>query len=634
MFTPHDILKQYWKFDQFRPKQLEIIETVLAKKDALALLPTGGGKSVCYQVPGLLMDGVCLVVSPLIALMEDQIRQLKAKNIPAVALNSTMSKRQIDMALDNAIYGSTKFLYVSPERLNSELFRVRFEKMKINLIAVDEAHCISEWGYNFRPSYLNIATLRKWQPNVPFLALTATATPDVIDDIQEKLEFKEKKVISQSFERKNLTYNTWLTNNKLNRIESFLKNKSDSGIIYCSTRKKVKNLCVKLLQSGYSVDYYHAGLPLEDRKAKQARWTNNEVRVMIATNAFGMGIDKPDVRFVLHHDIPMSLEAYFQEAGRGGRDGKPAVAHLFYEAEDLHDLQKRVELSYPPIETIKTIYNALGNHLQLAIGSGKNEQFPLDLAAFADKYNLNLITVYNALKFLELCNYIALSDNYKHPSKIRILGNNQTLYNYQVKEETLNKVILFLLRTEMGIYDDYVTVNEFKIASGTGLSPQVVRDKLAYLSQAGAVDYIPRSELPTLTYLTERLADNNMSISPQFYLNRKKIAFAKLASVTQFIVEAPCKSACLLAYFGELDPPKCGMCSGCLAASKTVEKSLRVQLKEMILALMDENRHVLVINLLAQFQSKNTAEILENLRWMADHQEIVMDEMGKSFIVK
>lgn len=634
MFTPHDILKRHWKFDQFRPKQLEIIETVLAKKDALALLPTGGGKSVCYQVPGMLMDGVCLVVSPLIALMEDQIRQLKSKNIPAVALNSTMSKRQIDMALDNAIYGSTKFLYVSPERLNSELFRVRFEKMKINLIAVDEAHCISEWGYNFRPSYLHIAALRKWQPNVPFLALTATATPDVIDDIQEKLEFKEKKVISQSFERKNLTYNTWLTNNKLNRIESFLKNRSESGIIYCSTRKKVKNLCLKLLQGGYSVDYYHAGLPLEDRKAKQARWTNNEVRVMIATNAFGMGIDKPDVRFVLHHDIPMSLEAYFQEAGRGGRDGKPAVAHLFYEAEDLHDLQERVELSYPPIETIKTIYNALGNHLQLAIGSGKHEQFTLDLTAFAEKYNLNLITVYNALKFLELCNYIALSDNYKHPSRIRILGNNQMLYNYQVKEETLNKVILFLLRTEMGIYDDYVTVNEFKIASGTGLSPQVVRDKLTYLSQMGAVDYIPRSELPTVTYLTERLADNNLSISPQFYLNRKKIAFRKLASVTHFVAKAPCKSACLLSYFGELNPPQCGMCSGCVGNAETVEKTLRTQLRETITALMDENRHVLVINVLARFQSKNTTEILENLRWMADHQEIMMDEMGKSFTVK
>lgn len=634
MTTPQEILKQYWNFETFRDKQLEIISTVLDQKDCLALLPTGGGKSICYQVPGILSEGVCLVISPLIALMEDQIAQLKKRGIKATAITSAMSKRQIDIALDNAIYGNTKFLYVSPERLKTHLFKVRFEKMNINLVAVDEAHCISEWGYDFRPSYLEIAELRKLKPNVPFLALTATATPDVIDDIQEKLEFREKRLIRKSFERPNLTYNASQTNNKLNRIEAFLKSNSGSGIIYCSTRRKVKELYLKLNEKGYSVDYYHAGLNFEERRTKQTAWTNNKTQIIIATNAFGMGIDKPDVRFVLHHDIPQSLEAYFQEAGRGGRDEKPAIAHLYFQTEDINDLKEKVELRFPPIDTIKRIYNALGNHFQLAIGSGKEETFPLDLAEFADKYDQHLILVFNALKFLELCGFIRMSENYKQPGKLRFLADNQTLYNFQVRDPELNKIILFLLRTEMGIFDDHVKINEYKIAAKTGMNVRKIKEKLQYLSQTEAADYVPRSDLPTITYTTERLADNNLSISPKFHKNRKDIAWAKLEAVIHFLTADTCKNEILLNYFGETDTTPCGRCNTCRSESEMDPAQIKKEILDCTAKLSNHSSEVTILNLISELGNVPEDLVLENLRWLADNGKITIDPLGKKISLK
>ncbi|NOQ72646.1 MAG: RecQ family ATP-dependent DNA helicase [Crocinitomix sp.] len=632
MQTPHEILKTYWHFDAFRSKQEEIINAVLNGDDCLALLPTGGGKSVCYQVPGLMMDGLCLVISPLIALMEDQITNLKSKGIHAVAINSSMSKKQIDIALDNAIYGHTKFLYVSPERLKTHLFQVRFAKMKVNLIAVDEAHCISQWGYDFRPSYLAIAEIRKLQPTTPVIALTATATPDVVEDIQEKLLFKDFNAIQKSFERKNLIYNTYQTNNKFNRIQSFLQSSTGTGIIYCSTRRKVKELFIKLNELNLSVDYYHAGLDFEDRRKKQKNWTIGETKIMVATNAFGMGIDKADVRFVLHHDIPASLEAYFQEAGRAGRDGAAAVAHLFYETEDIQKLKEGVALKYPPIDTIKRIYNALGNHLQLAIGSGKEERFPIDIAHFADKYNYSILVVYNALKFLELCEFIKLSDNYKQPSQLKVLANNKELYNYQVKDRALNKLIQFILRTEMGIFDDYVRLNEYKISSKTALTLTEIHAKLNYMAQLDLVDYIPKTDLPSITYVTERLADNNLSISPKFYLDRKKIAEKKLESVIHFLTSDWCKSELLLQYFGETDTKPCGNCSSCLDDVNET-KNMRKVIKKMAVDLMDDNEKVMISDLISALKDHPRETILENLRWLVDHDEIEMGKLGKSFSI-
>jgi ATP-dependent DNA helicase RecQ len=624
-----NILKKYWNFDDFRDVQGEIIETILAKKDTLALLPTGGGKSICYQVPGLVMEGVCLVISPLIALMEDQIRQLKANGIMAVTINASMGKREIDIALDNVVYGNIKFLYVSPERLKSELFQARFAKMKINLIAIDEAHCISEWGYDFRPSYLDIAALREIHPKVPFLALTATATEDVVEDIQKKLGFKSKNVIRKSFERKNLTYNTGKTINKLNRIEHFLLKNPSSGIIYNSTRKNVKELCLYLRERKISVDFYHAGLTYKERKTAQTLWMENKAKVIVATNAFGMGIDKPDVRFVLHADLPQSIEAYFQEAGRGGRDGLPSVANLYYTKQDIKNLQTKVAQKFPPIETIKMIYTALGNHFQLAYGTGKDEVFAVDLWLFSEKYNQNLIEVYNSLKFLELCNFIALSENYKMPSRIKMLGNNHEMYNYQVKNEDYNKVIQFILRSEMGVYEDYVTINEGKIAQKTELAEKEVKKILTYLDSVQLIHYIPRSDLPTITYLTERLTENNLSISPVFYHDRKKVTLKKMKSMIDFVETDVCKSEFLLRYFGESNTHPCGKCSSCVKnQQKNLEMSARIM--EAIHELSEEANPVLIINLISYFSDLEENNLMENLRLLQDDQKIEIDRMGKT----
>ena len=632
MPTPHEILKQYWKFDQFREKQSDIIDAILGGQDTLALLPTGGGKSICYQVPGLVMEGVCLVISPLIALMEDQINQLKSRGISAVAIHSGMSARQIDIALDNSIYGTTKFLYVSPERLKTSLFQTRFTKMKINLVAIDEAHCISEWGYDFRPSYLTIAELRKLQPTVPFLALTATATTSVVEDIQEQLLFRSKNVIQKSFERSNLTYNVALTNNKLNRIEASLRKNEGSGIIYCGTRRKVKELYHHINAKQIAVDYYHAGLTYEDRKRKQARWTTNEVDLIVATNAFGMGIDKPDVRYVLHHDIPASLEAYFQEAGRAGRDGQPAVANLFYETDDINRLKEQVELKYPPLETIKRIYNALGNHLQLAYGSGKGETYPIDLALFADKYSQPLMLVYNALKFLERCEFIELSENYKVPSQIKMTTTHQELYNYQVKDPVLNTVIQFILRTEMGVFENYQTIYETKISAKINLPVQTIVDKLTLLNSLKLIDYIPRSELPLITYVTERLTDQNLSISPRYYQNRKDVAYKKLEAMIHFLTAEKCKSQLLLEYFGETDTQPCGHCSYCIRSTDEI-KSIRKAILSKSREIQNKQEKVEIAQLIAALSDYTEREILENLRWLAEHHDIIVDQLNKSFVL-
>lgn len=630
MHTPEEILKIYWDHNEFRPKQKEIVEAVLNGEDTLALLPTGGGKSVCYQVPAMMQEGLCLVVSPLIALMEDQIQQLQKRGIKAIAITSGMSHRQIDIALDNAIYGETKFLYVSPERLKTRLFLARFGKMKVNLIAVDEAHCISEWGYDFRPSYLAIADLRLLRPKIPFLALTATATSNVVKDIQEKLAFKKEHVIKRSFERTNLTYNTWQTNNKLNKIESFIQQNQGSGIIYCATRRNVKSLYVTLANKGYSVDYYHAGLDYEERKKKQIAWTENKTQIIIATNAFGMGIDKPDVRFVLHYDVPQSVEAYFQEAGRGGRDEKEAVAHLFFETKDIQALKEKVAMRFPPIETIKRIYNALGNHFQIAIGAGRDEVYPLDLPAFAEKYDQPLILVYNALKFLELCDYIKLSENYKQPSRLKFLANNQELYNFQVRDGELNKIILFILRTEMGVFEDYVKLNEFKIAQKVGLSKKTVLTKLNYLAQFEAVDYIPKSELPTITFITERLMDSNMSISPKFYKDRKEVAENKLEAMIDYLSTKNCKSQFLLAYFGEENGPTCGKCNNCKALNTNATIDMEV-LMDAIKKQGGTAEFIEIISVMSALKvSPNTeTEVLELIRMLAEHNKVITDPTGK-----
>ena len=626
-----DILKKYWGYDFFREKQEEIIDSVIQGKDTLALLPTGGGKSLCFQIPGLQLDGVCIVISPLIALMHDQVDGLLKKGIKAVAINSGLSKRQIDIALDNAIYGNTKFIYVSPERLKSDLFLARLEKMNINLIAIDEAHCISQWGYDFRPSYLNIAELRKRKPNVPFLALTATATPEVVIDIQDKLEFKTHHVFQKSFERDNVSYITLETNNKLNRILEFSKKLKGSGIIYCTTRRATKDLCKLLIENKISANYYHGGLDQKQRKQKQDDWINNKTKIIVATNAFGMGIDKPDVRFVLHYDIPQSIEAYFQEAGRGGRDLKKARAILFFEPKNLNELKEKVELKFPPIDTIKSIYNALGNYFQVAFGSGKDVSYKFNISEFSDRYNQAIITVYNSLKFLELGGFILLNENTYQPSSLKILVNNYDLYQYQVKDKTLNLIIQFIVRSYIGAFDNYVKIDEFIISKKLKIPQQEISKQLEYLHKNEIIDYSPKFKGSKVIYVTERLPDTHFSINPKFYNDRKKDANVKLKSVLSFLENNKCRNQYLLNYFGETKANKCGLCNVCLNIEDTDLDNLNYNsIKTEVNAMLSTKSNFLIEDFIIIYSKFSRQNIISTLRWMSEHDLIYIDKNAKN----
>jgi len=577
------------------------------------------------------MEGVCLVISPLIALMQDQVDNLKKKGINAVAINSTMSKRQIDVALDNAIYGDTKFIYTSPERLKSKLFLARLEKMNINLVAVDEAHCISQWGYDFRPSYINIVDLKKVKPNVPFLALTATATPNVVIDIQDKLEFKTTHVFQKSFERENVSYITLKTNNKLNRILEFSKKLKGSGIIYCATRRATKDLCKLLLENDISANYYHGGLDQKQRKIRQDEWITNQTKIIVATNAFGMGIDKPDVRFVLHYDIPQSIEAYFQEAGRGGRDLKKARAILFFETKNLEELNTKTDLKFPPIETIKLIYNAIGNYFQVAFGSGKDESYSFNISEFSDRYNQEIITVYNSLKFLELGGFILLNENTYQPSTLRILVNNYDLYQYQVKDKTLNLIIQFIVRSYMGAFDNYVKIDDYIISKKLKITQQELYKQLAYLDRNEIIDYTPKFKGSKLTYITERLPDTHFSINPKFYSDRKKDAKNKVNSVLEFLENKTCRNQYLLNYFGETKAKECGLCNVCLNIddSNLNDSNYQTIKKEVQLELASKDEFE-IESFIIKLSTHSRQNIISTLRWMSEHDLIYIDRKGKN----
>ena len=625
-----EILTKYWGFSRFRPQQDAIVLSVLNGIDTLALLPTGGGKSICYQVPGMQMDGVCLVITPLIALMQDQVDNLKKKGIKAVAINSGLSKKQIDIQLDNAIYGETKFLYVSPERLSNHLFLTRLKKMKINLVAVDEAHCISQWGYDFRPAYLQIAKLREVMLNVPFIALTATATEKVVDDIVAQLQFKNGAVIRKSFVRDNLVYNTYKVDNKLNRIEEFLKTNSDTGIIYCGTRKAVKLLSTQLLSKKYSVDFYHAGLDFETRKQKQENWINEKTKIIISTNAFGMGIDKSNVRFVLHADIPETIEAYFQEAGRAGRDGNLAKAVLFYNDTDVTNLIEKISHKFPPLELIKQIYNALGNHFQIAFGSGKGERYPIDITEFCEKYRFDLIQTYNAFKFLETTGYLSLSEGMNQPSKLMIIASQMQLYQEQVKDERINTIIQFILRSHMGIFDEPVNINEFIIAQKIKISKQELIEKLIYLHQLELVDYAQQNNQPSIQYLTERLPENNLIFSPQFYKERKDLAFDKMKAMINFLDGKACRSVVLVGYFGEKNTSNCGQCSYCIAQhSAERDKTLFKELELYLKTLGDKDSFISTEDIVLHFANYSRETIFNILRELADQKKIEFEDSSK-----
>ncbi|MBN3034704.1 MAG: RecQ family ATP-dependent DNA helicase [Bacteroidales bacterium] len=566
---PRQILQKYWGFSSFWPMQEEIILSVLTGRDTLALLPTGGGKSVCYQVPGIMMPGLTLVISPLIALMADQVNALKKKGIFAAAIFSGMTATEMSVAIDNALFGNLKFLYLSPERLETDLIRVNLPRMKVNILAVDEAHCISQWGYDFRPPYLKIAEVRRLAPSATILALTATATLDVAEDIQNKLLFRKKHVIKSSFIRKNLSYSVLYEEDKLKRIKAIPGKIKGSGIIYVRSRKKTREIAGILNKSGISSELYHAGLSTADRMKKQASWMSGAKRVMIATNAFGMGIDKPDVRFVIHYDPPDCLESYFQEAGRAGRDGKKSWAVLLFGPEDQENLTRQVQDAFPELKTIRQIYDALGNYLQIAAGSGRDAIFTFHLVDFARQYGFQPLIVFNTLKILERDGYIMLHDYTESESKIMIRASREDIYKYQVEAPAHEPFIKTLLRSYPGLFSDFQKISESDLARRLGMSVADVRNILLRLSGMELLEYIPKRTDPSLVFITERIDARDISLTPGNYRLRKESALERLRSMILYATsQVNCRSQMLLSYFGETDSKRCGICDICLKRNR------------------------------------------------------------------
>lgn len=564
IMTIQQILKQYWNHDAFRPMQEEIITSVLLGHDTLALLPTGGGKSVCYQVPAMVKEGICIVISPLIALMKDQVENLKAKGIEAISIVSGMGKREIDIALDNCIYGPVKFLYLSPERLLSELVRERIKYMNVNLLAVDEAHCISQWGYDFRPPYLHIADLRELHPDVPVLALTATATAEVREDIQEKLLFKNQAVYQKSFERKNISYVVQGEENKLRKLLDIAKGVKGSGIVYVRSRKETAEIAKFYNQNGVKADFYHAGLDASQRSQKQDSWKINRTRIIVATNAFGMGIDKPDVRFVIHKDMPESLEAYYQEAGRAGRDEHKAYAVLLYNNTDRVKQQKKFELSFPSIAEIKQVYHYLANNYQLAYDAGEGLSFDLDLGDFCSRFKLDPVKTINALKFLELDEYLSFNESVFLPSRFRFEVLNEQLYNFQIQNPGWDPFIKTLLRSYGGAFDNYVRIREFEVARRTHMNVQQVIEGLQQLQDFNILRYQQQTDQPQVTFLKPRQPAEALYINQKIIGERKATYQKKMEAVFAYAEHKKCRSQMLLGYFDEPYAEKCGVCDVCL----------------------------------------------------------------------
>src|SRR6201996_2056983 len=543
--TLHEILKQYWNHDAFRPMQEEIIKSVLLGHDTLALLPTGGGKSVCFQVPALAKKGICIVVSPLIALMKDQVENLQAKGIPAVAVMSGMGKYEIDVALDSCVYGGVKFLYLSPERLLSELVRERIRYMKVNLIAVDEAHCISQWGYDFRPPYLHIADLRDIHPEVPVLALTATATEDVREDIQQKLRFKNGVIYKKSFARKSISYVVQNEENKFRKLLDIARGVKGSGIVYVRSRKETAEIAKFYNDNGVKADFYHAGLETALRSQKQESWKNNQTRIIVATNAFGMGIDKPDVRFVIHKDIPESLEAYYQEAGRAGRDEHKAYAVLLYNYADRIRNEKKLLTNFPSVEEIKVVYHHLGSYFQLAYGTGEGVSFDLDLGDFCARYKLDPTKTINALKFLEQDEYLSFNESVFLPSRFRFEVFSEELYNFQIQNSSWDPFIKTLLRSYGGSFENYVRLRERDLAWRANLSVQQVIEGLKQLQELGILNYLQQTDQPQVTYIRPRVQNNELIINKRYIEERKAVYRKKIEAVFAYAEHKKCRSQML-----------------------------------------------------------------------------------------
>jgi ATP-dependent DNA helicase RecQ len=621
--TPQQILLKYWGFSSFRPLQEDIVNSIIEGNDTLALLPTGGGKSICFQVPALVKEGICIVVSPLIALMKDQVQNLKSRGIKATAIYSGMTIKEIDITLDNCIYGGTKFLYVSPERLKTELFQVRVQKMNVNMIAVDEAHCISQWGYDFRPSYMEIAEMREILPEAPIMALTATATPDVVIDIQERLKFKTPNVFQKSFARSNLSYNILFEEDKYGRLLKIANKIQGTAVVYVRNRKRTKEIADFLVKNNISADYYHAGLDPKLRDFKQLQWINNKTRIIVSTNAFGMGIDKPDVRFVVHMDLPDSIEAYFQEAGRGGRDEKTAYAVQLYSKYDITSFEENITNSFPEISQIKQVYSALGNFFQLAVGSGLDETFNFTISDFCNRNNLPALLVYHCFKFLEKEGYIIFSDAMFQPAKVQFIVGSGELYKFQIANKRFDSIIKTLLRSNSGLFDNYGNINEDTLAKRLKTTKDIFSQYLGKLHEYQIIDYIPQSNTPKITYTVERLHEKNLRISKEHYDFRKKVAFDKMKSVLEYITSTTkCRSQQLLSYFGEKNSTRCGVCDICRERNKLDMNKIEFSsISDQLKAILSKNE-CSTTEIVNQIKAHEN-EILKVMEWLIDNGKIL-----------
>lgn len=626
--TIHEILQQYWGYSIFRPLQEDIIQSVLSGRDTLALMPTGGGKSICFQVPALLNPGICIVVSPLIALMKDQVENLKAKGIPAVAIISGMGKREVDLLLDNCIFGHIKFLYLSPERLLSDLVRERIRHMNVNLFAIDEAHCISQWGYDFRPPYLHLAELRELHPHVTFLALTATATQRVAADIQQKLDFKNGVELRKSFERKNLGYIVFDIENKFGKLIAIAKKIKGSGIVYVRNRRETQEVARQLTMQGISADFYHAGLDTPLRMKKQSDWKDGLTRIVVATNAFGMGIDKADVRFVIHLDLPESLEAYYQEAGRGGRDEKKAYAVLLFNASDKLQLEKRLKQSFPAIDEIKQVYHFLGNYFQIAYGAGEGLSLEFDIADFCSRFKLDAVKTLNGLKFLERDEYVTISETVFLPSRVKVIVGQEDLYRFQIEQPAYDPFIKTLLRSYGGIFDHFIPVKESDLAKRLSISKAEVAEVLTRLQSAALLQYIPQTDKPYLQFLKPRTDIQDLYINRKYIEERYQIRKKQTASVIDYAEKKMCRSMQLLTYFDEQQTMPCGICDVCIEQKRAEKQEfIKDEIANELVQLLREKRTRLD-DVISGVKSGNEKEKLEVFRDLLDAGKIKTDGEG------
>ena len=611
------ILKQYWGFDSFRGIQEEIIKSIGDGKDTLGLMPTGGGKSITFQVPALSQDGVCLVISPLIALMKDQVQNLKNRGIKATGVYSGMSYHEIITAYENCIFGDYKFLYISPERLSSDLFKAKVKAMNVSMITVDESHCISQWGYDFRPAYLNIADVREMLPDAPVLALTATATLNVVKDIQDKLHFKEENVFRMSFERKNLAYVVRHTENKEDELLHIIRSIDGSVIIYTRSRKRTKDIAVMLNKEGITALYYHAGLSNIEKDKRQHSWQSGETRVMVATNAFGMGIDKPDVRLVIHVDTPDSPEAYFQEAGRAGRDGEKAYAVLLNSCRDSVTLKRRITDSFPEKKYIRTIYEHLCFYLQVAMGYGEERVFEFDLDEFCRKFKHYPVPTDAALKLLTQSGYIEYTEEQDNASRLMFTVEREELYRLREQGTEAEALMNLILRTYTGLFVDYSFINEEVLAAQLHSTRQRIYEMLILMSKRHIIDYIPHKKTPYIIFTRNREETNDIFIPESVYEERKKRYEERINAMIEYVTnDNVCRSRMLLRYFGEKNEHNCGQCDVCLNRKHKPDNGAKEKIRVEIFEILSDNKEM------------SPAELAANMNYsVEDISEIIYEEL-------